>query len=120
METHDRQRRLLLRGALIAGYALALPALFAGCNRNKDQNSPEQGESGTTPSSEGTSGGGSSPGQGGGKGKVSKEAAKYQDRPQGDQQCSKCAHFVAQDNTCQKVEGQVSPNGWCALWAKKI
>lgn len=51
-------------------------------------------------------------------GKVSKTQAKYQDKSKGNQNCSKCLHFVA-DNTCKVVEGKVSPQGWCQLWAAK-
>jgi hypothetical protein len=52
-------------------------------------------------------------------GKVSKAQAKYQDKPKGDQNCAKCLHFVAADSTCKVVEGKVSPQGWCQLWAAK-
>lgn len=52
-------------------------------------------------------------------GKVSKAQAKYQDTPKGNQNCAKCLHFVAADNTCKVVEGKVSPQGWCQLWAAK-
>jgi len=52
-------------------------------------------------------------------GKVSKAQAKYQDKPKGNQNCAKCLHFVAADNTCKVVEGKVSPQGWCQLWAAK-
>ncbi|MDA8257107.1 MAG: high-potential iron-sulfur protein [Betaproteobacteria bacterium] len=52
-------------------------------------------------------------------GKVSKAQAKYQDTPKGNQNCAKCLHFVAADSTCKVVEGKVSPQGWCQLWAAK-
>jgi hypothetical protein len=52
-------------------------------------------------------------------GRVSKAQARYQDKPKGDQNCAKCQHFVAADNTCKLVEGKVSPQGWCQLWAAK-
>ena len=52
-------------------------------------------------------------------GKVSKAQAKYQDTPKGKQNCAKCLHFVAADSTCKVVEGKVSPQGWCQLWAAK-
>jgi len=45
-------------------------------------------------------------------------AVKYQDKPQGDQQCDNCIHFEA-PSACKIVEGTVSPKGWCAVWAKK-
>jgi len=28
-------------------------------------------------------------------------------------------NFIAESNTCKLVEGQISPDGWCVLWAKK-
>lgn len=50
--------------------------------------------------------------------KVSKQAMKYQDKPNGAQQCSNCMHFLP-NNQCAVVEGAVSPQGWCIAWAKK-
>jgi hypothetical protein len=26
-------------------------------------------------------------------------------------------HFIADSNTCKLVEGTVSPEGWCVIWA---
>ncbi len=51
-------------------------------------------------------------------GKAPQAAVKYQDKPQGDQQCDNCIHFEA-PSACKIVEGTVSPKGWCAVWAKK-
>lgn len=50
--------------------------------------------------------------------KVAQSAAQYQDSPKNGQQCSTCAHFQP-PNSCQLVEGKISPNGWCALYMKK-
>ncbi len=50
--------------------------------------------------------------------KASKEAMKYQDHPSGDKQCSNCAQFIP-SNSCQIVEGTVSPQGYCMSWQKK-
>lgn len=52
-------------------------------------------------------------------GKVKKAQSKYQDTPKGNQNCAKCLHFVAADNSCKVVEGKVSPQGWCQFWAAK-
>jgi hypothetical protein len=52
-------------------------------------------------------------------GKASKAQAKYQDKPKGAQNCAKCMNFIAADNTCKVVEGKVSPQDWCQLWAAK-
>ncbi|HKS86360.1 MAG TPA: high-potential iron-sulfur protein [Pseudolabrys sp.] len=56
--------------------------------------------------------------------KVPQKDAQYQDTPKNDQKCDICQYFIAgtQPNapgTCQLVEGSISPNGWCALFAKK-
>ena len=52
-------------------------------------------------------------------GKVSKAQAKYQDKPKGNQSCAQCMNFIAADNTCNVVEGTVSPQGWCQLFVAK-
>lgn len=131
MSTHNSERRTLLRGA-------ALLALFlAGCQKKEGAASPTQSPdaaapapgqsagpvSGSTPqgnSADGaTSGGGpaseaSAPGA-----KLSQAQAKYQNQPKGDQQCSNCTHFIAGSSTCKVVEGKISPDAWCMLWAKQ-
>jgi len=50
--------------------------------------------------------------------KASKEAMKYQDKPNGEKQCSNCAQFVPPDG-CKVVAGTVSPQGYCIVWQKK-
>jgi hypothetical protein len=50
--------------------------------------------------------------------KASKEAMKYQDKPNGEMKCSNCLQFVAPSG-CKVVEGNVSPEGYCIAWAKK-
>ena len=50
--------------------------------------------------------------------KVSKQAMKYQDKPNGDQRCDNCMQFVA-PSSCKVVDGAISPNGWCMAWVKK-
>jgi hypothetical protein len=49
--------------------------------------------------------------------KRSKAEAGYQDQPRGGQRCADCRFYVARNQTCQLVEGQVSPNGWCRFFA---
>lgn len=51
---------------------------------------------------------------------------KYQDKPQGDKQCSTCLQFVpgktAKDKGgCKLMPGdtEISPQGYCAAWTKK-
>ena len=50
--------------------------------------------------------------------KVSKESVKYQDKPNGDKQCSNCLNYLP-TNSCAIVEGTVSPQGYCIAWVKK-
>ncbi|WP_165943243.1 high-potential iron-sulfur protein [Roseicella aquatilis] len=42
----------------------------------------------------------------------------YQDKPKDGQKCSNCLHFQP-PNACAIVAGEISPEGWCAVWAKK-
>lgn len=132
MSTHNSERRTLLRGA-------ALLALFlAGCQKKEGADSrtqapeaavPPPGQTGpasgagSAPKSESAEGAlsGGAPAseamaQGG---KLSQAQAQYQNRPKGDQRCSNCTQFIAESSTCKVVEGKVSPDGWCMLWAKK-
>jgi hypothetical protein len=44
---------------------------------------------------------------------------QYQMQPKGDQKCGNCTNFIAESNTCTQVDGTVSPEGWCIIWAKK-
>jgi hypothetical protein len=50
--------------------------------------------------------------------RTSKDAMKYQDKPNGDKRCSNCLDFIP-SGTCAIVEGMVSPDGYCLAWAKK-
>lgn len=49
--------------------------------------------------------------------KTPKDKVAYQDSPKNGQRCSDCSLFVAESNTCQVVEGDISPEGWCKLFA---
>ncbi|MGA9947558.1 MAG: high-potential iron-sulfur protein [Xanthobacteraceae bacterium] len=51
-----------------------------------------------------------------GVGKMSKQQAQYQDRPNGIQACATCTLFENPDR-CKVVEGDVSPDGWCKAYA---
>jgi hypothetical protein len=96
-------RRTVLRGALAVGCSLLVPAALLACGR--------QTETQDTPRT-------SAPDQAGpgGSEKASQASVQYQGQPRGDQQCSGCIHFVG-PNTCEMVEGEISPEGWCNLWA---
>jgi High potential iron-sulfur protein len=122
MESHDQQRRIILRSALAAGCTLAVPSLFAGCGKKEGppspEPSPETGGGGPSPVPPETGPSGASP-KADGSGRVSKEQAKYQEQPNGDHKCSNCQQFVAESSACKVVEGEISPKGWCTLWVKK-
>jgi hypothetical protein len=47
--------------------------------------------------------------------KISKKAVAYQDHPDGDKQCVKCAQFQPPDG-CKMVEGPISPQGSCRIF----
>ncbi len=56
--------------------------------------------------------------------KLPKSAVKYQDKPNGDKQCSKCVQFIpgksaSADGTCKVVEGTISPHGYCIAFSPK-
>ena len=57
-------------------------------------------------------------------GKASKEAMKYQDKPNNGQRCEACVQFIpgpqpGASATCKIVEGPISANGWCIEFVKK-
>jgi hypothetical protein len=47
--------------------------------------------------------------------KTSQAAAQYQDHPRGGLSCIGCT-FFRRPRSCQVVEGEISPNGWCRLF----
>jgi hypothetical protein len=48
--------------------------------------------------------------------KMSKQQAEYQDTPKGILMCGTCTLFVL-PRSCKVVEGDISPNGWCRVYA---
>jgi hypothetical protein len=44
--------------------------------------------------------------------------AGYRSSPQGDARCEKCSQFLP-PSSCKVVDGQISPSGWCTLFAPK-
>ena len=50
--------------------------------------------------------------------KVAQKAVKYQETPKGEQRCDNCALFEA-PSSCKTVDGTVSAEGWCMVYAKK-
>jgi hypothetical protein len=55
---------------------------------------------------------------------ISKSVVKYQDKPNGDKECSKCIQFipgasVIANGTCGAVNGTISPHGYCLAFSPK-
>jgi High potential iron-sulfur protein len=50
--------------------------------------------------------------------KAPQKAVKYQDTPKGDQSCEGCALFEP-PSSCKTVDGTISAQGWCMVFAKK-
>ena len=50
--------------------------------------------------------------------KASKQAMKYQDKPNGEMRCDNCMQFQA-PSSCKVVDGTISPQGYCIAWVKK-
>lgn len=50
--------------------------------------------------------------------KASQKIVKYQDTPKGEQRCGNCVQFEA-PSTCKTVDGTVTEQGWCMVYAKK-
>jgi hypothetical protein len=51
--------------------------------------------------------------------KFSQGDTKYQSTPKGDERCDGCISFQP-PNACKFVQGDISPSGWCELFAAKI
>jgi hypothetical protein len=96
-------RRTVLRGALAVGCGLWLPIALSGCDSKKSANS--SGADSAAPAA---------------AKKVPQASVQYQMQPKGEQKCGTCANFIAESNTCKLVDGQISPEGWCSLWTKKV
>jgi hypothetical protein len=50
--------------------------------------------------------------------KAKQKAVMYQQTPKDGKQCSGCQHFQP-PSSCRIVEGEINPNGYCILFAKK-
>lgn len=50
--------------------------------------------------------------------KISQANAKYQDHPNGNNECDGCVQFQA-PNACKIVEGPINPKGWCQFFGAK-
>ena len=101
-------RRVVLRRALAVGCSLWVPIALSGCDSKKGANSTSSAPASSTKSAAPAA-----------TTKVPQATVQYQTQPKGGQKCSQCLHFIAESNTCKLVDGQISPEGWCSLWAKK-
>ena len=105
-------RRVALRGALAVGCSMLISTGLSGCDSKKGANSTSAAPANSPATST------ESPARAA-TGKVTQASVQYQTRPKGDQKCGGCLNFIAESNTCKLVDGQISPEGWCSLWAKK-
>ena len=112
MKEEIPSRRVMLRGALAIGCSLWVPIVLSGCDSKKGASS----SSSAPASSPATSANSAAPAA---TKKVPKANVQYQTQPKGEQKCGLCVHFIAESNTCKLVDGQISPESWCSLWAKK-
>lgn len=104
-------RRTLLRGMLGAGCSLLLPAALMGCDSQARGDAANTGGPDTTAADTDTTGV---------TAKMSQESVAHQRQPKGEQQCDGCQHFVAASNTCQVVEGSISPDNWSNRWTPRV
>ena len=54
--------------------------------------------------------------------KAPKSSVQYQEEPKGDQNCANCQFWIEPEGDskmggCQIVQGKISPEAWCNLWA---
>jgi hypothetical protein len=49
--------------------------------------------------------------------KMAQASVAYQSSPHGSAKCSNCKLFIA-PSSCKSVAGEISPDGWCKIWAK--
>lgn len=139
MKDQTMTRRGALRTVLSLGCGLCLPAVLVGCDTKTPVVSPgaSPGSSpnaspGTSPNAAPAAPPSASPATAPGSSanspatttadaakKVSPASVQYQAQPKGEQRCGGCTYFVAGDNTCTRVDGPISSEGWCILWTKK-
>ena len=129
-ETDVPSRRIVLRGALAAGCSLLLPASLLGCSKKEASTasteptapSPEMAAPASPAPMESAAPPSPAPMESAAPAapvKASQASVQYQTQPKDGKKCADCMHFIAESNTCKLVEGDISPSGWCVLWAKK-
>jgi hypothetical protein len=112
MNADTPSRRLVLRGALAVGCGLCLPLVLSGCDSKPGVGSQPSGTASPGASAA------VEPAASGASRKATQAGVQYQLKPKGEQKCSNCRHFIAASNTCMLVDGQISPEAWCVIWAK--
>ena len=132
IQADDPSRRRVLRGALAVGCGLLVPAALLGCDKKTETDitgsvPPTPGDTSganmaplsapepDAPTSEVPATESAAPAT---PAKASQASVQYQNQPKGEQKCSNCIHFVG-PNACKVVEGEISPEGWCAIWVKQ-
>ncbi|WP_153130354.1 hypothetical protein [Dechloromonas hortensis] len=100
MDKMNQSRRAVFRAAIATGCVLCVPAALAADATTKNTK-PAAGDA--SPQVK----------------KTPQAAVQYQTKPKGEQKCALCMHFISESGTCKVVEGKISPEGWCTLWAKK-
>ena len=112
--SEEMSRRKLIRAAAttVVGSSLLAGCVAAGVTPAPPPPGPPPPPPGPPPEAEGAGAyGGGTPG-GAPMEKQTKEAAYYQDHPNGAQHCGACANFIP-PNDCRVIQGPVSPDGWC-------
>ncbi|MEX8517426.1 MAG: high-potential iron-sulfur protein [Leptothrix sp. (in: b-proteobacteria)] len=100
----------MLRGALAAGCSLWVPMALSGCKAKQGADSSTSPVPANPPATD------TNPAA---PKKIPQVNVQYRAQPKGEQKCGRCLHFMAGANTCELVEGQISAEGWCSLWARK-
>lgn len=120
-ETVIPSRRIVLRGALAVGCSLLLPTVLMGCDSSQELGSadtdtlpPATGPEAVSPVNPPSDPIAAAPAE---AVKSSQASVQYQTQPKGGQKCGNCMNFIAESNTCKRVDGTVSPQGWCIIWA---
>lgn len=100
-------RRAVLGKALAIGCGMLIPFTLIGCDKK------EESATGMAPADAYPKGSTAT--------KAQQASVHYQNQPnENGQKCSQCQNFIAESNSCQLVEGTISPEGWCDLWMKKV
>lgn len=53
-------------------------------------------------------------------GKIPKSAVEFKAAPQDGERCGDCANFLAGQNACKLVAGDVRADNWCKLWIERL